>query len=99
MYSWGNKSFPMVITIFSAPNYCEKYKNKGALIRLNNNDFDIDQFHFTQSPYYLPNFMNLINWSIPFVSEKILDMTLGILKHVESIEDPEITESNYQKAF
>ena len=42
MYSWGNNKFPLVITIFSAPNYCEKYKNKGALIRLNNNDFDID---------------------------------------------------------
>lgn len=30
---WGSKAFPQVITIFSAPNYCDTYKNKGAIIK------------------------------------------------------------------
>ena len=35
MYHWGGeKQFPTVITIFSAPNYCDFYNNKGAVIKL-----------------------------------------------------------------
>jgi len=36
MYKWNAKSpFPTVITIFSAPNYCDTYNNKGAIIKFN----------------------------------------------------------------
>jgi serine/threonine-protein phosphatase 2B catalytic subunit len=35
MYNWGGqKNFPTIITIFSAPNYCDFYNNKGAVIKL-----------------------------------------------------------------
>ncbi len=34
MHRWNGKSdFPAVITIFSAPNYCDVYNNKGAVIK------------------------------------------------------------------
>jgi serine/threonine-protein phosphatase 2B catalytic subunit len=34
MHRWnGNTEFPVVITVFSAPNYCDVYNNKGALIK------------------------------------------------------------------
>jgi serine/threonine-protein phosphatase 2B catalytic subunit len=33
MHKWSNSEFPVVITIFSAPNYCDVYGNKGALIK------------------------------------------------------------------
>ena len=33
MYNWRNKNFPQIITIFSAPNYCDSYNNKGAIIK------------------------------------------------------------------
>lgn len=34
MHRWlGNEKFPTVLTIFSAPNYCDFYKNKGAVIK------------------------------------------------------------------
>ena len=33
MHRWaGAKMFPPVITLFSAPNYCDFYNNKGAII-------------------------------------------------------------------
>ncbi len=70
MLNWGGKKFPRIITIFSAPNYCNKYKNKGAIIKFCNNNFDIDQFKFTPSPFYLPKNENLFQWSIPYLSEK-----------------------------
>lgn len=39
MYKWnGADKFPAVITIFSAPNYCDFYNNKGAVIK-----FEVNQ--------------------------------------------------------
>ena len=35
----------MVITIFSAPNYCDVYNNKGAVIKFENNDLNIQQYN------------------------------------------------------
>jgi serine/threonine-protein phosphatase 2B catalytic subunit len=34
MHKWfGEDKFPAAITIFSAPNYCDFYNNKGAIIK------------------------------------------------------------------
>lgn len=33
-FNWGNSTFPLVITIFSAPNYCGFHGNKGAVLRI-----------------------------------------------------------------
>ena len=34
MHRWnGGQDFPVVITIFSAPNYCDVYNNRGAVIK------------------------------------------------------------------
>jgi serine/threonine-protein phosphatase 2B catalytic subunit len=71
MYKWNNTvDFPSVITIFSAPNYCDVYNNKGAVIKFKNNMVNIQQFNYSPHPFILPQFMNIFNWSIPFVSEK-----------------------------
>jgi hypothetical protein len=32
VHSWGEREFPVVITVFSAPNYCDSYMNKAAII-------------------------------------------------------------------
>lgn len=35
MHKWGgSQKFPPVITLFSAPNYCDFYNNKGAVIHI-----------------------------------------------------------------
>jgi serine/threonine-protein phosphatase 2B catalytic subunit len=42
MHRWsGSGDFPVVITIFSAPNYCDVYNNKGAIIKFENNSLNI----------------------------------------------------------
>ncbi len=70
MYRKSAKGFPSVITLFSAPNYLDAYNNKGAILRYEENVMNIRQFNCMPHPYWLPNFMDVFTWSIPFVSEK-----------------------------
>lgn len=93
MFNWKSKNFPQVITVFSAPNYCDSYNNKGAIIKFENNSLNIQQFHYSQHPYYLPNFMNIFEWSVPFVTEKISDMFHDIVSRQGEEADEESAES------
>ncbi|KAI8890363.1 serine/threonine protein phosphatase 2B catalytic subunit [Backusella circina FSU 941] len=71
--------FPALMTIFSAPNYIDVYNNKAAVLRYDKSVLNIRQFNCSPHPYWLPNFMNVFNWSLPFVGEKITSMLLAIL--------------------
>jgi len=62
MHRWnGNSEFPVVITIFSAPNYCDVYNNKAAIINFDEASLDIQQFSYTEHPYILPNFGDIFS--------------------------------------
>ncbi|KAK2462791.1 hypothetical protein APHAL10511_005182 [Amanita phalloides] len=73
------KKFPSVITIFSAPNYLDVYRNRGAVLKYANKNITIRQYNYSSHPYWLPNFMDAFTWSLPFVGAKITEMLLAIL--------------------
>jgi len=89
--------FPTVITIFSAPNYLDAYNNKGAVLRYESNVMNIRQFNHAPHPYWLPNFMDVFTWSLPFVAEKVAEMLLTFLNLVDD-EKEALKENDQNKA-
>jgi len=81
----GSKGFPAIITIFSAPNYCDVYGNKGAFVRFNNSTLNIQHFNNVSHPYHLPDFMNVFTWSMPFVIEKVSEVVFDVLNSEKTI--------------
>ena len=87
MHGWGNEcSFPYVITIFSAPNYCGYYDNKGSILILDDGNLQLKQYQETEPPYRLPDGLNVFSWSLPFLAEKVSSMLYAIVKKCSSAE-------------
>lgn len=80
MHRWGGSAaFPSVITVFSAPNYCGTYSNKGAVILIENDKMNIKQYKDVDHPFHLPGDIDLFTWSMPFLAEKITEMLYSIV--------------------
>jgi serine/threonine-protein phosphatase 2B catalytic subunit len=81
MHRWdGPQSFPYVITIFSAPNYCGYYENKASVLIIDRGNLSLKQYEETEPPYRLPDNLDVFSWSVPFLAEKVTNMLYNILK-------------------
>eukprot|EP01130_Rhizamoeba_saxonica_P011378 TRINITY_DN472_c0_g1_i3.p1 TRINITY_DN472_c0_g1~~TRINITY_DN472_c0_g1_i3.p1 ORF type:complete len:217 (-),score=40.73 TRINITY_DN472_c0_g1_i3:103-753(-) len=61
---------PVLITVFSAPNYCDTVGNLGAIMQLNKNGYEFHQFSWQDHPYVLDlQFHNAFDFSIPMLAE------------------------------
>ncbi|KAM0679092.1 hypothetical protein BDAP_000473 [Binucleata daphniae] len=73
---------PSIVTIFSAPNYCDAYKNDGAFLYFDGEKIHITKFKSTRHPFYLPNYLDGINWCFPFICEKVSEFLTDLLKYL-----------------
>ncbi|KAG8343378.1 putative serine/threonine protein phosphatase 2B catalytic subunit A2 [Trypanosoma vivax] len=67
----GASNFPCMISVFSAPNYCDSFDNKGAILHLEGKQLGVKQFFSSPHPYVLPKRLNAFQWSIPFLLSSI----------------------------
>eukprot|EP00039_Didymoeca_costata_P028355 m.20785 g.20785 ORF g.20785 m.20785 type:complete len:474 (+) comp6949_c0_seq1:134-1555(+) len=94
MYKQNPKtSFPSVITLFSAPNYLDVYNNKAAIMIYADNSMNIKKFSHSPHPYWLPNFMDVFTWSLPFIGEKTTEMLQAVLNVCNKQELGEATDN------
>ena len=75
-----------MITVFSAPNYCQTYKNKGAVILIENDKMNIKQYKDVEQPFHLPNNLDLFSWSLPFLVDKLGEMFDNIIKQNQLVD-------------
>ena len=93
MHRWdGEASFPYVITLFSAPNYCDYYSNKAAVLILKEGGISIKQYDQSDHPYYLPDQLDVFSWSMPFLAEKVLALMTNILK--QTADEADLDDGN-----
>lgn len=83
--------FPTVITLFSAPNYLDAYGNKAAIMHFDGSVMNIRQFEWSDHPYWLPRFMDVFTWSIPFVAEKLANVMGRIIEVIGEEEEAELS--------
>ena len=93
MHRWdGDASFPYVITIFSAPNYCDYYSNKAAVLILKDDRISIKQYDQSDHPYFLPDQIDVFSWSMPFLADKVVSL-LGHLFKIAGAGDDMVDEN------
>ncbi len=71
----SNHFSKQVVTVFSAPNYCDRHGNKGAICVLHGDDVSMPEFRrFEAAPHPKPE-----GGRNPYYNRLVIKMKLGIL--------------------
>ena len=70
---------------WAPPHLCILYKNKGAVILIENDKMNIKQYKDVEQPFNLPNGLDLFSWSLPFLADKIGEMMDHLLRKNEVV--------------
>lgn len=77
--------YPPLVTVFSAPNYCDMYQNKSSFVTIGAREgLTYQQLHWADHPFCLPNFQNAVQFSLPFLITHMSSMIIGLLKQVRA---------------
>ncbi|CAF3621198.1 unnamed protein product [Rotaria sp. Silwood1] len=97
MYEQGSMSqFPVLISLFSAPNYCDVYNNPAALIIYDlQRNFRPVYFRHRPHPFVLPNHENAFEFGNRFMKIYVEEIILALIQgNIKSI-DPSRTSDVY----
>lgn len=84
---------PSTITVFSVPNYCDIYGNRGSILHIIGDELDVVQFGASPHPFTLPNVISVFEWSVPFVAEEVSELLHTI---VADDEGPTLSPSSQE---
>ena len=90
----SNSEFPSLIGLFSAPNYCGIYKNKGAIMKIAQNSFNFIQFGSSTPPFILPNYLDAFHWTIPLIQKKMNEILIQIIDMWRNIDLDNLNEED-----
>jgi len=62
-------TFPLFLT---AIMQCDMYGNKGAVLHVTRTGLEFQQFDPVPHPYFLPDFTDVLSWSLPYLMESRL---------------------------
>lgn len=72
--------FPVLISLFSAPNYCDTYNNIAAILKLGDDQqLTVVRIEAHSHPFVLPNFENAFEFGERFVAYYTTHLLLSIL--------------------
>ena len=71
---------PPIITVFSAPNYCDMYENKAGFLEIfTGGTYKFGQINWVAHPYWLPDFEDAFTFSVPYLTECVSQLYVDFL--------------------
>eukprot|EP00727_Mastigamoeba_balamuthi_P005738 m51a1_g1784 hypothetical protein (624) ;mRNA; f:353494-356500 len=89
------RDMPMMITLFSAPNYCDMYRNAGAVMMIESDTFDFRVFDCVPHPFWLPKFANAFDVTLPLITQKMtnwLTRAMTSVRREDQLKSDKIAE-------
>ncbi|KAH3758617.1 calcineurin catalytic subunit A [Pelomyxa schiedti] len=75
---------PPVITLFSCPNYCDVYKNKGAVMTLWDDSYEFEQFVESPHPFYLPDLVDPFSYALPHLMQYMVSVLSDLVVSIKA---------------